>query len=35
LKNKITSNAQAIDKPVAALLGDLKQRGLLKDTLVV
>jgi uncharacterized protein (DUF1501 family) len=35
LKNKVASNAQAIDKPVAALLGDLKQRGLLKDTLVV
>jgi hypothetical protein len=29
LKNKLTSNAQAIDKPIAALLGDLKQRGLL------
>lgn len=29
------SNATAIDKPVAALLKDLKQRGMLDDTLVV
>jgi hypothetical protein len=29
------ANAHAIDKPIAALLGDLKRRGLLKDTLVV
>jgi len=28
-------NAQKIDKPIAALLGDLKQRGLLESTLVV
>jgi len=35
LKNKLTQNAHAIDKPIAALLGDLKQRDLLKDTLVV
>ena len=27
--------AKAIDQPIAALLGDLKQRGLLEDTLVV
>ena len=32
---KLTSNAHAIDKPIAALLADLKQRGMLKDTLVV
>jgi hypothetical protein len=35
LKARLTSNCQAIDKPIAALLQDLKQRGLLKDTLVV
>jgi len=29
------ANAQAIDKPIAALLADLKQRGMMKDTLVV
>ncbi|MEM7698013.1 MAG: DUF1501 domain-containing protein, partial [Verrucomicrobiota bacterium] len=26
---------EAVDKPIAALLGDLKQRGLLEDTLVI
>ncbi|HWB00112.1 MAG TPA: DUF1501 domain-containing protein [Pirellulales bacterium] len=35
LKSQITANAHGIDKPVAALLGDLKQRGMLGDTLVV
>jgi hypothetical protein len=35
LKAKLTSNCQAIDKPISALLTDLKQRGMLKDTLVV
>jgi hypothetical protein len=35
LKARLTSNCQAIDKPIAALMQDLKQRGLLKDTLVV
>ena len=29
------SNAQAVDKPIAGLLADLKQRGMLEDTLVV
>ncbi len=29
------SLAQAVDRPIAALLGDLKQRGLLEDTLVL
>lgn len=29
------ARAGAVDKPIAALLADLKQRGLLKDTLVV
>ncbi len=30
-----TKNAKSVDKPIAALLKDLKQRGLLKSTLVV
>lgn len=28
-------NAKEVDQPIAALLGDLKQRGLLRDTLVI
>lgn len=35
LKAKLTSNCHAIDKPISALLADLKQRDMLKDTLVV
>jgi hypothetical protein len=35
LQARLTSNCQAIDKPIAALLGDLARRGLLEDTLVV
>ena len=35
LHAKHASNAAAVDKPVAGLLADLKQRGLLKDTLVL
>jgi uncharacterized protein (DUF1501 family) len=35
LHTRLAANARAIDKPVAALLADLGQRGLLKDTLVV
>lgn len=35
LKSKLSTNATAIDKPIAALLHDLKQRDLLRDTLVV
>jgi hypothetical protein len=35
LKAKLKANAHAIDQPIAALLADLKQRGLLKDTLLV
>jgi hypothetical protein len=35
LRNKMASNFKSIDKPIGALLSDLKQRGLLKDTLVV
>jgi uncharacterized protein (DUF1501 family) len=30
-----TKNARAVDRPIAALLGDLKNRGLLDETLVV
>ena len=30
-----TKNARSVDKPVAALIKDLKQRGLLDDTLIV
>ncbi len=35
LHNKLTANAAATDKPIAALLTDLKARGLLEDTLVI
>jgi hypothetical protein len=35
LRARLTAMAHAIDKPIAALLQDLKERGLLKDTLVV
>jgi hypothetical protein len=35
LKQRLTANSHAIDKPIAALIGDLKQRGLFKDTLIV
>ena len=35
LKQKLTQNCAATDQPIAALLTDLKQRGLLKDTLVL
>ena len=35
LQSKLTANCAATDKPIAALLGDLKARGLLKDTLVL
>lgn len=35
LKYGHTVNAKATDKPIAALLRDLKARGLLKDTLVI
>ncbi|HEX4147373.1 MAG TPA: DUF1501 domain-containing protein, partial [Pirellulales bacterium] len=31
----LTKNCQSIDKPIAALIGDLRQRGLLDDTLIV
>jgi hypothetical protein len=35
LQNRLTANCQQIDQPIAALLADLKQRDMLKDTLVV
>ena len=35
LRNGHTKNAKEVDKPIAGLLRDLKQRGLLEDTLVV
>jgi hypothetical protein len=35
LKDSLTNSCAAIDKPIAGLLTDLKQRGLLKDTLVI
>ena len=35
LKSNHTKNCQAVDKPIATLLKDLKQRGMLQDTLVV
>src|SRR5438045_8635735 len=35
LRNNHTSNAKKVDQPIAALLTDLKARGLLDDTLVI
>jgi len=35
LRNGHTKNAKEVDKPIAALLRDLKTRGLLEDTLVL
>ena len=35
LSTRLAASAAAIDKPIAGLLADLKQRGLLKDTLVI
>jgi hypothetical protein len=35
LKEELTKSCAATDQPVAALLTDLKQRGLLQDTLVI
>ena len=35
IKDNHTQLAQQVDKPIAGLLKDLKQRGMLKDTLVV
>ncbi len=35
LRTALTKNCTSIDKPIAALIADLKQRDMLKDTLVV
>jgi hypothetical protein len=35
LSTQLPENCSQIDKPIAGLLADLKQRGLLKDTLIV
>ncbi len=35
LKDELAKSCAATDQPIAALLTDLKQRGLLKDTLVI
>ena len=35
LKNGFTANSKEIDQPISALLQDLSERGLLKDTLVM
>ena len=34
-RRDLTANCESVDAPIAALLGDLEQRGLLDDTLVV
>lgn len=35
LKAKLTANCKATDQPIAALIADLKQRGMLDETLIV
>ena len=35
LKNKLAANCKATDQPIAALINDLKKRGMLEDTLIV
>ncbi len=35
LRQRITTQARAVDQPIGALIADLKQRDLLKDTLLV
>ncbi len=35
LKARLTSNCKATDQPIAALIADLKQRDMLKDTLIM
>ncbi len=35
LRQRMQQNARQIDQPIAALIADLKQRGLLKDTLLL
>lgn len=35
LKSRLTANTRATDQPIAALISDLKERDMLKDTLVI
>ena len=35
LKTRLTANCQATDQPIAALMSDLKDRDMLKDTLII
>ncbi len=35
LRKRLAANALAVDKPIAALLADLKHRGMLEETLIV
>lgn len=35
LREKVAANAKEVDRPISALLTDLKQRGMLEDTLVL
>ena len=35
LRKRLRANATAIDRPIAALIADLKQRGMLEETLIV
>jgi uncharacterized protein (DUF1501 family) len=35
LRNNHATNAKKVDQPIAALIADLKQRGMLDDTLVI
>ena len=35
LKTRLAANAKATDQPIAALIADLKERGLFEDTLIV
>ncbi len=35
LETALTANCHAVDQPIAALLSDLKSRGMLQDTLVI
>ena len=35
LRKRLKANAEATDKPIAALIGDLKRRGMLDETLIV
>jgi hypothetical protein len=35
LREELTNNCNAVDKPIAGLIQDLKERGLLEDTLVI